>query len=110
MNYKINLEEEYMNWKEIATIAHTHRDEFYKASIAIEIDIYIDREDWADIEEDLLDTLVFDVLYEVEEATPMNVGITAGQILDALWVEFSVISFDKFVERFSQVYGRDNLL
>lgn len=99
-----------MNWKEITTIGHTYRDEFYKASIAMEIDIYVDREDWADIEEDLLDTLLFDVLYEVEEATPMNVGITAGQILDALWVEFSVISFDKFVERFSQVYGRDNLL
>jgi hypothetical protein len=46
----------------------------------------------------------------VEEATPMNVGVTAGQILDALWAEYGLIDFDRFVEKFSQVYGRDGLL
>lgn len=99
-----------MEWKEITSIAHNYRDEFYKASLAMEIDIYVDREDWAEIADDLLDTLLFDVLYEVEEATPMNVGVTAGQILDALWAEYGLIDFDRFVEKFSQVYGRDGLL
>jgi hypothetical protein len=99
-----------MEWKEITSIAHNYRDEFYKASLAMEIDIYVDREDWVEIADDLLDTLLFDVLYEVEEATPMNVGVTAGQILDALWAEYGLIDFDRFVEKFSQVYGRDGLL
>lgn len=45
MSYKMYLEGRNMNWKDITTIAHTHRDEFYKASIAIEIDVYVDRED-----------------------------------------------------------------
>ena len=99
-----------MEWKDITAIAHNYRDEFYKASLAMEIDIYIDREDWSEIADDLLDTLLFDVLYEVEEATPMNVGIAAGQILDALWAEYGLIDFDRFVEKFSQVYGRDGLL
>lgn len=99
-----------MNWQELTTMAHTYRDEFYKASLAMEIDIYVDREDWAEIAEDVLDTLLFDVLYEVAEATPMNVGITAGQIMDALWAENNLIDFDRFVERFSQVYSRDGLL
>ena len=58
----------------------------------------------------MLETLLFDVLYEVDEATPMNVGITAGQIMDALWAEYETIEFDKFVERFAQLYGRDGLL
>lgn len=99
-----------MNWKDITTIAHTHRDEFYKACFAMEIDIYVDREDWEEIADDLLDTLLFDVLYEIEEATPMNVGITAGQVLDSLWAESGLIDFDKFVEQFAKVYGRDGLL
>lgn len=99
-----------MNWKEIATIAHTDRDEFYKATLAMEIDIYVDREDWEEIAEDLLDTLLFDVLYEVEESTPMNIGITAGQVMDALWAEYGYIDFDRFVERFAQVYTRDGML
>lgn len=99
-----------MEWKELTTLAHTYRDEFYKASLAMEIDIYVDREDWEEIAEDLLDTLLFDVLYEIDEATPMNVGITAGQVMDGLWAEFGLIDFDKFVEQFSKVYGRDGLL
>lgn len=99
-----------MTWKELAALSHADRDEFYKACIAMEIDIYVDREDWEEIAEDLLETLLFDVLYEVDEATPMNVGITAGQIMDALWAEYETIEFDKFVERFAQLYGRDGLL
>jgi hypothetical protein len=76
----------------------------------MEIDIYVDREDWEEIAEDLLDTLLFDVLYEVEESTPMNIGITAGQVMDALWAEYGYIDFDRFVERFAQVYTRDGML
>jgi hypothetical protein len=76
----------------------------------MEIDIYVDREDWSEIAEDLLDTLLFDVLYEVEDSTPMNVGIAAGEILNAIWEEHGFIDFDRFVEKFSQVYGRDGLL
>lgn len=50
------------------------------------------------------------MLYEVDEATPMNVGIAAGQVMDAIWAEYGLIDFDRFVERFSQIYGRDGLL
>jgi len=76
----------------------------------MEIDIYVDREDWVEIADDILDTLLFDVLYEVEESTPMNIGITAGQVMDSLWAEHNMIDFDRFVEKFSEVYGRDGLL
>jgi hypothetical protein len=76
----------------------------------MEIDIYVDREDWVEIADDILDTLLFDVLYEVEESTPMNIGITAGQVMDNLWAEHNTIDFDKFVDKFSEVYGRDGLL
>jgi hypothetical protein len=40
----------------------------------------------------------------------MNVGIAAGQVMDAIWEEYGFIDFDRFVERFSRVYGRDGLL